>query len=60
MNPPSGQPPTSTSAVYDLEDIDVAMKAFGTAASTFNMSAAMDLHNAVVLVYEGIFTYVDK
>lgn len=60
MNPPAEQPPHRYVSVYDLEDIDVAMKAFGTAASTFNMSAAMDLQNAVVLVYEGIFTYGDK
>jgi hypothetical protein len=54
MHPPSDGPAHNYIAVYELDDIETALQAFGKAAATFNMSDAMDLENALVLVYEDI------
>ena len=54
MNPLAKQPAHAYVAVYKLDDIDTAMKAFGAAAATFTMSDAMDLQNALVMVYEDV------
>jgi len=55
LNPPSEQPAYRYLAIYELDDIDTAVKALQTSISQMNMSDSMDLQGAQVIAYEPIF-----
>lgn len=56
---PGGEPVHQYLAVYEIDDVDTALKAMGEAAPNFTMSDSLDFGTMSGVVFEKIFT-LDK
>lgn len=58
--PPSDTPTFRYLALYDLDDVDQALKSLAEGAESFNMTDAVDLQNALGIGFEKIFSTRDQ